>query len=113
MSKRDYNKLLSTLKNLKVELYLSYKDIEFNELLLNFLIRQYELVSYIIIEEDNSNFSKVYLHINDFVIIQKERYKESYAIVKGIFQYKDNNKNNYAFIIVDWFKNTGQNHLIL
>ena len=36
MSKRDYNKLLSTLKNLKVELYLSYKDIEFNELLITF-----------------------------------------------------------------------------
>ncbi len=69
MSKRDYNKLLSTLKNLKVELYLLYKDIGFNELLLNSLIKWYELASYITIEENNSNFSKVYLHINDFITI--------------------------------------------
>ena len=69
MSKRDYNKLLSTLKNLKTELYLSYKDIGFNKALVNDSIRWYELASYITIKEDNNNFSKVYLHINNFVTI--------------------------------------------
>jgi hypothetical protein len=39
MSKRDYNKLLSTLQNLKIELYLSYKDMGFNAALINSSIR--------------------------------------------------------------------------
>ena len=113
MSKRYYNKLLSTLQNLKIELYLSYKDMGFNAVLINSSIRWYELASYTTIEENNGNHSKVYLHLNDFVTIQEEVYKESYAIVKGIFRHKGNDKNNYAFVIVDWFENTEQEHSLL
>ena len=82
-------------------------------ILINSSIRWYELVSYIIIEEDNNNHSKVYLHLNDFVTIQKEKYKESYAIVKGIFKHKGNDENNYAFVVVDWFENTKKEHPLL
>ena len=113
MSKKDYDKLLSTLPTFNVELYLSYKDMGFNDALIYSSIRWYELISYTIIEEDSGDPLKVYLHINDFVIIQEEKYKESYAIIKGIFQHKGNNKNNYAFIIVDWFENTEKVHSIL
>ncbi|CAI2187502.1 16318_t:CDS:2 [Funneliformis geosporum] len=67
MSKRDYDKFYLTLQRLKVELYLSYKDIGFNELIVNSKIRWYELATYII-EENND-----------------EEFKEFYAIVKGIF----------------------------
>jgi hypothetical protein len=114
MSKKDYNKLRSTLSNLKTELYLLYKDIGSNEALVIPLTKAkwYELASYTI-KEDNGNFSKVYLHLNDFITIQEEKYKESYAIVKGIFRHKGNDENNYAFIVVDWFENIGQEHLIL
>jgi hypothetical protein len=113
MSKRDYNKLLSTLQNLKIELYLSYKDMGFNAALINSSIRWYELASYTTIEENNGNHSKVYLHLNDFITIQEEVYKESYAIVKGIFRHKGNDENNYAFVVVDWFENTEQEHSLL
>jgi len=113
MSKRDYNKLLSTLQNLKIELYLSYKDMGFNAALINSSIRWYELASYTTIEENSGNHSKVYLHLNDFVTIQEEVYKESYAIVKGIFRHKGNDENNYAFVVVDWFENTEQEHSLL
>ena len=86
MSKKDYNKLCSTLPNLNTELYLSYIDIEFYAALvtLSKKAKQYELALYTI-KEDNGNFLKVYLYFNDFITIQKEKYKESYAIVKGIF----------------------------
>ena len=113
MSKRNYNKLLSTLQNLKIELYLSYKDMGFNAALINSSIRWYELASYTTIEENNGNHSKVYLHLNDFVTIQEEVYKESYTIVKGIFRHKGNDENNYVFVIVDWFENTEQEHSLL
>ncbi len=114
MPKRDYDKLLSTLKKFNVELYLSYKDMGLGgAILVNSSIRWYELVSYIIIEEDNNNHSKVYLHLNDFVTIQEEEYKESYAIVKGIFKHKGNDENNYAFVVVDWFENTEKEHQLL
>ena len=114
MSKKDYNKLCSTLPNLDTELYLSYVDIEFYTALVTLpkKAKWYELASYTI-KEDNGNSLKVYLHLNDFVTIQEEKYKESYAIVKGIFRHKGNDQNNYVFIIVDWFENTGQEHLIL
>lgn len=113
MSKKDYNNLLSTLPNFNVELYLSYKDIGFSAALINSSIRWYELASYITIEENNNTPSKVYLHINDFIIIQEEKYKESYAIVKGIFKHKGNDGNNYAFIVVDWFEDTKRQHSTL
>jgi hypothetical protein len=114
MSKKDYDKLCSTLLDLETELYLSYKDIGINAAFVTSSkkIRWYELASYTI-KEDNGNFSKVYLHLNDFVTIQEEKYKESYAIVKGIFRHKSNDENNYAFIVVDWFENTGQEHSLL
>jgi hypothetical protein len=112
MSKKNYDKLLSTLENFSVELYLSYKDIEFNAALkyTSKSSRWYELASYITIDENNGNLSKVYLHLNDFVTIQEEEYKESYAIVKGIFRHKGNDENSYAFIVVDWFEDSGQKH---
>ena len=95
MPKKNYDKLLSTLENLSVELYLSYKDIGFNVALkyTSKSSRWYELASYITIDENNGNLSKVYLHLNDFVTIQEEEYKESYAIIKGIFRYKGNDEN--------------------
>ncbi len=82
-------------------------------ILINSSIRWYELISSIIIEENNNNHSKVYLHLNNFVIIQEKEYKESYAIIKEIFKHKGNNENNYIFIIVDWFENTKKEYQLL
>jgi hypothetical protein len=116
MSKNKYDEILSTLTDLKIELYLSYKDMGFNEALKYFSkssIRWYEVASYITIDENNGNLSKVYLHLNDFVTIQEEEYDECYAIVKGIFRHKGNNENNYAFIVVDWFENSEREHSTL
>jgi hypothetical protein len=113
MSKKDYDKLLSTLPTFNVELYLSYKHMGFSAALINSSIRWYELASYITIKENNDILSKVYLHINDFIIIQEEKYKESYAIVKGIFKHKGNDGNNYAFVVVDWFEDTGREYPLL
>ena len=70
MSKRNYNKLLLTLQNLKTELYLLYKDLESNKALVIPLTKAkwYELALYTI-KKDNGNFSKVYLYLNDFITI--------------------------------------------
>ena len=64
-------------------------------------IRWYKLASYITIDKNNGNSLKVYLHLNDFITIQKEEYKESYTIIRGIFKHKNNNENNYTFIVID------------
>lgn len=34
------------------------------------------------------------------VIIKEQYYDESYAIVKAIFNHRDNNDNLYAFVII-------------
>ena len=111
MSKKDYNRIIPTSK-LKVELYLSYRDMGLNEALVNEKVKWYGLASYTI-KENNDSSSKVYLHLNDFVTIQDDEYEESYAIIRGIIQHKGNDENNYIFVVVDWFENTGQEHLLL
>src|SRR5205823_4788109 len=112
MSKQDRNKLLLTLYNFKTELFLSYANIEFKTALVNFSVSWYKLASYTI-EEQNGILSKIHIHIGDFVTIYEEDHEESYAIIKGIFRHKNNNNKYYAFIVVDWFENTGNEHSIL
>ena len=72
----------------------------------------YKLATYTI-EEETGIFSKIYLHIGDFVIIQEENHDECYAIIKGIFKHKGNDNKFYAFIIVDWFVDTNKIHHVL
>ncbi|PKY47215.1 hypothetical protein RhiirA4_462342, partial [Rhizophagus irregularis] len=105
MSKQEHDKLLLTLHNFKIELFLSYVDMKFEAALINSSISWYKLASYTI-EEKNGILSKVHLHLGDFITIYEEDHKESYAIIKGIFQHKGNNNKYYAFIVVDWFEDS-------
>ena len=112
MSKQDRDKLLLTLHNFKTELFLSYVDMKFEAALINFSTSWYKSASYII-EEKNGILSKIHLHLGDFITIYEEDHEESYAIIKGIFQYKSNNDKYYAFIIIDWFEDSGIEHSVL
>jgi hypothetical protein len=112
MNKSNRDKLLSTLPDLKKELFLSYDDMRFKSSLVYETVVCYESASYII-EEKNGTFLKVHLHIDDFVTIQEEEYKESYAIIKGILKHKYNNEKYYAFVVVDWFEYSGQDSSLL
>jgi hypothetical protein len=53
------------------------------------------------------------LHLNDFVTIHEQDHEESYAVIRGIFQHKGNNKKYYVFVVVDWFENTEREHPLL
>ncbi|GBC42452.2 hypothetical protein GLOIN_2v1790940 [Rhizophagus irregularis DAOM 181602=DAOM 197198] len=112
MSKQEHDKLLLTLHNFKIELFLSYVDMKFEAALINSSISWYKLASYTI-EEKNGILSKVHLHLGDFITIYEEDHEESYAIIKGIFQHKGNNNKYYAFIVVDWFEDTIVEHSVL
>ncbi|GET52307.1 hypothetical protein GLOIN_2v1790940 [Rhizophagus irregularis DAOM 181602=DAOM 197198] len=130
MSKQERDKLLLTLHNFKTELFLSYVDMKFEAALINSSISWYKfafrapnesinstrfgaLFASYMIEEENGILSKVHLHLNDFITIYEEDHEESYAIIKGIFQHKDNNNKYYAFIVVDWFEDTMVEHSVL
>ncbi|GBB96961.1 hypothetical protein RclHR1_28810001 [Rhizophagus clarus] len=113
MSKEDRNNLLLILQHdFKTELFLSYINMKFEMILINSSTSWYKLASYTI-EEKNSILSKVHLHLGDFVTIYEEDHEESYAIIKRIFQHKGNNDKYYAFIVVDWFEDTGIEHSLL
>ncbi|CAB4384631.1 unnamed protein product [Rhizophagus irregularis] len=112
MSKQEHDKLLLTLHNFKIKLFLSYVDMKFKAALINSSISWYKLASYTI-EEKNGILSKVHLHLGDFITIYEEDHEESYAIIKGIFQHKGNNNKYYAFIVVDWFEDTMVEHSVL
>lgn len=111
MAKQDRDNLLLTLSNLKTELFLSYEDMNFKAALTNDSMGWYELATYTI-EEKNGTFSKVYLHLNDFVTIHDQD-EESYAIVKGIIRHKGNDEKYYAFVVVEWLENVEQEHQLL
>jgi hypothetical protein len=112
MLKRDRDNLLLTLQNLETELFLSYEDMKLGAALTNYSISWYELASYNI-KETNGTFSKVHLHIDDFVTIHDRDHDESYATIKGIFRHKGNNEKYYAFVVVNWFESAEQEHPIL
>lgn len=114
MSKQDRDNLLSSLPNLKNELMESYNEIGCKAALLYSTqsIIWYEFASYTV-EELNGTFSKVCLHINDFITINEEDFDESYAIIRGFFKHKGNNDKYYAFIAIDWFEDINQEHSIL
>lgn len=113
MSKKDRDNLLQNLLNFKSELLESYKDMRLGGAAIVYnSISWYEFASYII-EEENGTFSKVTLHLNDFIMINDEDFNESYAIIRGIFKHKGNNEKYYAFIVVDWFEDNNQKHPIL
>ncbi|PKY19767.1 hypothetical protein RhiirB3_384336 [Rhizophagus irregularis] len=114
ISKQDRDNLLSCLPNFNIELQSAYdRDLGVEEALTQFYsISWYEFVSYTI-EETNGTFSKIQLHLNDYITINDEDYGESYAVIKGIFRHKGNNGKYYAFIVIDWFKNINQKHSVL
>jgi hypothetical protein len=115
MSKQDRDSLFSSLPRLKTELLESYKEIGLGAALLYFTqsVSWYEFASYTLEDESNGTFSKVSLHINDFITINEENYDESYAVIRGFLKHKGNNENYYAFIVVDWFEDNNQEHSIL
>jgi hypothetical protein len=112
MSRRKRDNLLDNLPNFKAELLESYRDIGLEAALLYSTQSWYEFASYTI-EELNSTFSKVSLHLNDFITIYEEDFDESYAIIRGFFKHKANNEKYYAFVVIDWFEDTNQKHPIL
>ncbi|GES90592.1 hypothetical protein GLOIN_2v1848595 [Rhizophagus clarus] len=113
MLKEDQNNFLFTLQHgFKTELFLSYVDMKFEAALINSSTSWYKLASYTI-EEKNSVLSKIHLHLGDIVTIYEEDHEESYVIIKGIFRHKSNNDKYYAFIVVDWFEDTGIEHSLL
>lgn len=102
---------MSNLPHFNSELLLSFEDIGLKSALIYSQMNWYKLATYTI--EDTGVFSKIHLHIGDFVTIQEENHDECYAIIKGILKYKGNDDKFYAFIVIDWFENIYRIHHIL
>ena len=109
MSRQVRDDLLTNLPDFETELHESYRDIGLGGALLYSTRSWYEFASYTI-EEFNDTFSKVSLHLNDFITINEEDFDESYAIIRGFFKHKANNEKHYAFVVVDWLEDTNQKH---
>jgi hypothetical protein len=112
LSRQDRKNIMKNLPNFKSELHLSFTDIGFQSALVYSQMSWYELATYTI-EESDGIFSKIHLHIGDIITIHEEINGECYAIIKGIFKYKGNDDNYYAFITIDWFENTNRIHNVL
>ncbi|CAG8513601.1 10429_t:CDS:2, partial [Scutellospora calospora] len=91
----------------KSELMLSYQDFGQNAALINKSISFYQNITYLI-ENEYGIIEKCSLSLGDIVTIEEEEEEESFAMIKAIFRHKSNDGHFYAFIMIDWFENTGQ-----
>lgn len=112
MSRQERDTIMKDLVHFNSELYTSYKDIGLRSALIYTQTNWYKLATYTV-EEVNGVFTKIHLHVGDFVTIQEEDYDECYAIIKGIFKHKGSNDNFYPFIVVNWFEDTNRIHNVL
>ena len=92
----------------QTDLALAYNSFGYYASLVNKTCKFYEYASYV----QDTQYDEVQCHLNknNVVTIQVADYGESYAIIKGIFKHKSNDKYFYSFIYVDWFENTYKNH---
>ncbi|GES82459.1 hypothetical protein GLOIN_2v1790377 [Rhizophagus clarus] len=112
LSRQDCENIMKNLPNFKSELLFSFIDIGQKSALIYSQMSWYELAT-CTMEKSDGVFSKVHLHIGDVVTIHEEDSGECYAIIKGIFKYKDNDDKYYAFITIDWFDNINRIHNVL
>src|SRR5438046_9729491 len=104
MTKQNRDNLLSSLPKLKTELLDFYKEIGYEAALLHFTqsISWYKFASYTF-EELNGTFSKVSLHINDFITINEEDFDEYYAVIRCFFIHLGYIDIYYVFLVVVYF----------
>ena len=62
-------------------------------------------MQYTLLDDNGEFYAHIKLHFGDVVIIKEEESK-SYVIIKAIFTHKYNNDSVYAFVWIDWLKNT-------
>ena len=67
------------------------------------LVKFYERISYTLLNSDGNFNSNLDLNIGAVVQIKEEN-GVSYAIIKAIFTHKYNDDLTYAFIWVDWLR---------
>jgi len=67
---------------------------------------------YTLLDDNGEFYAHIKLHIGDVVIIKEEE-SESYAIIKAIFTHKYNNDFVYAFVWIDWLKDTERTDSLL
>src|SRR2546427_5118845 len=60
---------------------------------------------YTLLNNNSEFYTHIKLHIEDIIIIKEEE-SELYAIIKVIFTHKYNNDSVYAFVWINWLKNT-------
>ncbi|CAG8623851.1 16811_t:CDS:2, partial [Racocetra persica] len=76
------------------------------EAIISFLLpSNFEYPNNQIQDDDREFYSYIKIHIGDVVTIKEEN-DEFYAIVKAIFTHKYNDGHVYAFVWIDWLKNT-------
>jgi hypothetical protein len=72
--------------------------------LLSTHIHFYNSASYIF-QEENGNYQKIKVHIDDIVEIALMENESSFASIRAILKHHGNDEQNYVFIYIAWFEN--------
>ena len=76
-----------------------------DQALLSTRIHFYNSASYIFQEEDG-NYQKVEVHVEDVVEVTLVNNESGFANVKAIFKHRGNDQQDYIFIYIAWFEET-------
>ena len=64
------------------------------------------MISYTVLQDDDANVN-VKIHVGKAIDVQEDN-KTAYAIIQAIFTHIANDNKKYAFLILDWYYDTGQ-----
>ena|ERR1043165_3803761 len=98
---------ISLLLKAQAELKLAYNDIGDNSAIINNSLSFFEYASFNFEKDDDTTLCR--LHIGDVISINVED-GDNFAIIRAIFCHQKNDLQ-FAFVIVDWFKELNQTRL--
>ena len=103
------SRLTSSLEDnaiLNTDLFAAYNHyMDRRQYIRRWSIKHYRYMRYTLLDDNGEFYAHIKLHIGDVIIIKEEE-SESYVIIKVIFTHKYNNDSVYAFVWIDWLKNT-------
>jgi hypothetical protein len=72
-------------------------------------LEYYDMISYTVLQEDDVNID-VDIHVGETIDVEDDDGPEirEYALIRGIFTHIANDEKKYAFLILDWYYNTGR-----
>ncbi len=108
IKKEGVVKKLNNENQIQKKLYQAYSIYYKKETAISFKNLEYfEMISYTVLQEDDASNVNVKICVGEAIDVQEDN-ELAYAIIQAIFIHIANNNKKYAFLILDWYYDTGR-----